>query len=132
MSEDQKHFNIFVAFELLKKLYGFASNDFTAQTSGRSKAYTQAYTDAGQLLKGEGVDIIALRGEYISKQIDPRVYPVTDEHLMEMLRQAIEALEGIVEGTTIEFAAANGFYEQRMLASEVYDKLKWGLPSINQ
>jgi hypothetical protein len=43
--------------------------------------------------------------------------------------QALEALEGMVEGTTVEFAAHNGFYEQRIKASAVYDRLKWGAPN---
>jgi hypothetical protein len=43
--------------------------------------------------------------------------------------QALEALEGMVECTTVEFAAHNGFYEQRMKASAVYDRLKWGAPN---
>ena len=44
----------------------------------------------------------------------------------------LEALEGMILGTTIEFSQINGFGEQRMKASEVYDLVKWGAAKTNK
>lgn len=41
----------------------------------------------------------------------------------------LAALKGIIDNTTVEFAAANGFGEERNKACEVYDRIMWGTPN---
>ena len=43
--------------------------------------------------------------------------------LREQLRECTDALRGMVEGTTLEFSAANGFYDQRNKAKKVLEDL---------
>jgi hypothetical protein len=52
----------------------------------------------------------------------------TIQELRKERNELLAALEGIVEGTTVEFSEKWGFGPQRMKASEVYDQVKWGTP----
>ncbi len=43
--------------------------------------------------------------------------------------ELLAALKGIIDNTTVEFAAANGFGEERNKVCEVYDRIMLGTPN---
>jgi len=57
-----------MAVDYLAKLWGFASNDFTARCAARSDEYRLAFQGAEIVLKQYGYDTTALRKKHLERR----------------------------------------------------------------